>query len=347
MACNSTYYQVGVIMKDFEIGLPKDASLLVNVTDKNLYNYDFTSYSLLPLQRIASKSIAVKIKNSLFLNISEMSLIENLSNQKETEYVARIPDFAKEKIDSGEWSFGVRKKTGETYAVIKDNLSGENKSFVTLDKKIVKELGVLPELSAIQGQLASISEQIEGLNQIIQRVEKGQYNDRYAGFFSSRQLVVEGLASENESNKRELLISSIKIANETISKLMLSIHEDAALLIDSKTKSKDARRIDNLLQTSLGYLNSAVQLNLIAYTALGEKQSLFATLTNYHSFVKQVLMKENESGRTIAWLLDNAHMGDDGRIQELTNDLSTKIEVLIATYNNERTDVTENERIEN
>ena len=50
---------------------------------------------------------------------------------------------------------------------------------------------------------------------------------------------------------------------------MLSIHEDA-LLIDSKTKSKDARRIDNLLQTSLGYLNSAVQLNLIAYTALGE-----------------------------------------------------------------------------
>ena len=95
------------------------------------------------------------------------------------------------------------------------------------------------------------------------------------------------------------------------------------------------------MQTSLGYLNSAVQLNLIAYTALGEKQSLFATLTNYHSFVKQVLMKENESGSTIA------HVGDDGRIQELTNDLSTKIEVLIATYNNERTDVTENERIEN
>ena len=274
-------------------------------------------------------------------------MIKKLSNQKETEYVAKISSFAKEKIDSGEWSFGIRKKTGETYAVIKDNLSGKNKSFVTLDKKIVKELGVLPELSAIQSQLTSISEQIEGLNQIMQRVEKGQYNDRYAGFFSARQLVIEGLASENELNKRELLISSIKIANETISKLMLSIHEDATLLIDSKTKSKDARRIDNLLQTSLGYLNSTVQLNLIAYTALGEKQSLFATLTNYHSFVKQVLMKENESGRTIAWLLDNAHVGNDGRIQELTNDLSTKIELLIATYNNERIDVIENDRIEN
>ncbi|MGH2096232.1 hypothetical protein ACQ10O_14700, partial [Enterococcus faecalis] len=77
-----------------------------------------------------------------------------------------------------------------------------------------------------------------------------------------------------------------------------------------------AGRIHNLLQTSLGYLNSAGQLNLIAYTALGEKQCLFATLTNYHSFVKQLLMKENESGRTIACLLDNAHVGDDGRIQE-------------------------------
>lgn len=334
-------------MEDFEIDLPNEISLLVNVTDKNLYNYDFTSYSLLPLQRIASKSIKTKIKDSLFSNISQISLIKKLSNQKETEYVAKISSFAKEKIDSGEWSFGIRKKTGETYAVIKDNLSGKNKSFVTLDKKIVKELGVLPELSAIQSQLTSISEQIEGLNQIMQRVEKGQYNDRYAGFFSARQLVIEGLASENELNKRELLISSIKIANETISKLMLSIHEDATLLIDSKTKSKDARRIDNLLQTSLGYLNSTVQLNLISYTALGEKQSLFATLTNYHSFVKQVLMKENESGRTIAWLLDNAHVGDDGRIQELTNDLSTKIELLIATYNNERIDVIENDRIEN
>ncbi|WP_075492256.1 hypothetical protein ACF3OA_04440 [Enterococcus thailandicus] len=333
-------------MEDFQIDLPKETSLLVNVTDKNLYNYDFSSYSLLPLQRIASKSITEKIKDSLFSNISQTSLIEKMSNQKETEYVARIPDSAKKKIDSGEWSFGI-KKTGETYAVIKDNLSGENKSFVILDKRMVKDLGVLPELSAIQGQLASISEQIEGLNQIIQRVEKGQYNDRYAGFFSSRQLVVEGLASENESNKRELLISAIKIANETISKLMLSIHEDASLLIDSKTKSKDARRIDNLLQTSLGYLNSTVQLNLIAYTALGEKQPLFATLTNYHSFVKQVLMKENENGRTIAWLLDNARVGNDGRIQELTNDLSTKIEMLVATYNIERIDVIENERIEN
>ncbi|MFC0232959.1 hypothetical protein ACFFIF_03035 [Vagococcus entomophilus] len=334
-------------MEDFEIDLPKETSLLVNVTDKNLYNYDFSSYSLLPLQKIASKSITAKIKDSLFSNISQISLIEKLSNQKETEYVARISNFAKDKINSGEWSFGIRKETGETYAVIKDNLSGKNKSFVTLDKRIIKDLGVLPELSAIQGQLASISEQIEGLNQIIQRVEKGQYNDRYAGFFSARQLVVEGLASENESNKRELLISAIKIANETISKLMISIHEDSALLIDSKTKSKDARRIDNLLQTSLGYLNSTVQLNLIAYTALGEKQALFATMTNYHSFIEQVLMNKNENGKTVAWLLDNAHMGDDGRIQELTNAMSANIEVLLATYNKERVDVIENEKIEN
>ena len=101
------------------------------------------------------------------------------------------------------------------------------------------------------------------------------------------------------------------------------------------------------MQTSLGIFKfcSPTKPNS-ACTALGEN-NLFATLTNYHSFVKQVLMKENESGTTIAWLLDNAHVGDDGRIQELTNDLSTKIEVLIATYNNERTDVTENERIEN
>ena len=53
-------------MKDFEIGLPKDASLLVNVTDKNLYNYDFTSYSLLPLQKNSFKIDSGKIKTVYF-----------------------------------------------------------------------------------------------------------------------------------------------------------------------------------------------------------------------------------------------------------------------------------------
>lgn len=334
-------------MNDFEIVLPNETPLVVDVLDKNLYNYDFTSFSLLPLQETASMTFTQKIKSNIFSNISRANLIKQLSKQGETEYVANISDFAKEKLNSGEWSLGIRKKTGETYAVIKDTVSGKNKSFVTLDKKVVQNLGVLPELSAIQGQLASISEQIENLNRTIQRVEQGQYNDRFAGFFSARQLIVEGLASESGHIKKELLLSSIKLNNDTIGKLMFSIHHDALALIDIKTKPKDAIRIDNLLQTSLGYLNSSVQLNLIAYTALGEQQSLFAVLTNYHSFIEQELMRQDKYGRTVAWSLDNGHIGNGGKIVEFSTVIYNKIENIIESQKLRKIGVLKNESIKN
>lgn len=344
-------------MDNFEIDLPNERILSINVTDYSLYSYDFNAFSLLPLQKLASQSINQNIREKvmsnktlradLFSSVSKISLVNKLSNQSEIEYVANLSDIAKEKLASGEWSLGVRKKTGETYAVIKDTLTGKNKSFLTIDKKVVKDLGILPELSAIQGQLASLSEQIEVLNRNIKRIEKGQYNDRFAGFFSARQLVIEGMASENESIKYELLLGAIKLSNETVGKLMYSIHEDILALIDTKLKSRDAKRIDELLQNSLGYLNSCVQLNLIAYTVLAEQKSLYATLANYHSFIQQELIKENNDGRTVAWLLDNGHIGNDGRIVELSNNISYTIELIFESYNKDKIEVFENEKIEN
>ncbi|MFB8724587.1 hypothetical protein [Enterococcus casseliflavus] len=344
-------------MDNFEIDLPNERILSINVTDYSLYRYDFNAFSLLPLQKLASQSINQNIREKvmsnktlradLFSSVSKISLVNKLSNQSEIEYVANLSDIAKEKLASGEWSLGVRKKTGETYAVIKDTLTGKNKSFLTIDKKVVKDLGILPELSAIQGQLASLSEQIEVLNRNIQRIEKGQYNDRFAGFFSARQLVIEGMASENESIKYELLLGAIKLSNETVGKLMYSIHEDVLALIDTKLKSRDAKRIDELLQNSLGYLNSCVQLNLIAYTVLTEQKSLYATLANYHSFIQQELIKENNDGRTVAWLLDNGHIGNDGRIVELSNNISNTIELIFESYNKDKIEVFENEKIDN
>ena len=197
-------------MENFEIEIPVKEKFEVDVKNKELYNYDFQSYSLVPLQNEASLMIADKIKNNLFSHISETKLLKELVDKSgDVEYVAKLTKIAKEKLKTGEWSYGIRKKTGETYAVLKDTVSGKIKSSVTLEKRAVKELGNLPELSAIQGQLASISEQIESLNELIIRVEQGQYNDRFSGFFSARQLIVEALATKNEQLKRDLLLSAI------------------------------------------------------------------------------------------------------------------------------------------
>lgn len=113
-------------MNDFEIVLPTNTTLTVDVTDSSLYNYDFQSYSLLPLQEAAGMVVAEKIKTDLLSHVSELSVIKKLVNKDNTEYVANISEYAKEKMNSGEWSLGISKKTGETYAVIKDTVTGRN-----------------------------------------------------------------------------------------------------------------------------------------------------------------------------------------------------------------------------
>jgi len=222
-----------------------------------------------------------------------------------------------------------KKKTGETYAVIKDTASGKSKSFITLDARTVNELGNLPELSAIQGQLAAISEQIQDLNKLVKRVEQGQYNDRYAGFFSARQLVIEGLIAQDKKLKNELLLAAIKMSNQTIAKLMLAINQDANNFMDTKIKIKEAERIENLLQNSIGYLNTTIHLNLVIYSVLGEKEALISTLTNYQSFIEQTLLKESEFGKSVAWKIDNILKGEEQWFNELSEGIIKNISNLI------------------
>ena len=221
------------------------------------------------------------------------------------------------------------KKTGETYAVLKDTKTGKIKSSVTLEKKAVKELGNLPELSAIQGQLASISEQIESLNELVIRVEQGQYNDRFSGFFSARQLIVEALATRNEQLKKDLLLSAIKENNNTIAKLMMSIYTDSLAFTNLKTKQTDADRINILLQQSISYLSSAMQLNVVAYTVLEEHESVIAVLSNYKSFTEQTLLEPKYDGKSLAWRIDNFTKGNSNAFINLTQSISENIEVLV------------------
>ena len=319
-------------MESFEIEIPKIEHFEVDVRKKELYNYDFQSYSLTPLQKEASLVVANKIRNNLFTHIPEAKLLKKLVEKNDNdnvEYVAKLSEVAKEKLKSGEWSYGIRKKTGETYAVLKDTETGKIKSSVTLEKRAVKDLGNLPELSAIQGQLASISEQIESLNELVIRVEQGQYNDRFSGFFSARQLIVEALATRNEQLKKELLLSAIKENNNTIAKLMMSIYTDSIDFTNLKTKQTDAKRINILLQQSISYLSSAMQLNVVAYTVLEEHESVIAVLSNYKAFTEQTLLEPKYDGKSLAWKIDNFTKGNSNTFINLTQSISENVNALV------------------
>lgn len=317
-------------MENFEIDIATQEQFEIDVRKKELYNYNFQSYSLVPLQREASLIIADKIKKNIFTHISEAKLLKKLVLENDDiEYVAKLSAFAKEKLKSGEWSYGIRKNTGETYAVLKDTVSGKIKSSVTLEKRITKELGNLPELSAIQGQLSSISEQIESLNKLVIRVEQGQYNDRFSGFFSARQLIIEALATRNEQLQKDLLLFAIKENNSTIAKLMMSIYTDSLDFTNLYTKPKDAIRINVLLQQSISYLSSVMQLNVVAYTVLEEHESVMAVLSNYKAFIEQTLLEPKYDGKNLAWKIDNFTKGNNSSFVKLTQDISKNIDILV------------------
>ena len=56
-------------MENFEIQIPEIGDFEIDVRKKELYNYNFHSYSLVPLQKEASLIITDKIRNNLFAHI--------------------------------------------------------------------------------------------------------------------------------------------------------------------------------------------------------------------------------------------------------------------------------------
>lgn len=309
-------------MDKLVITLPDKADLNINILNKNLYIYDFNSYNLASLQEIAGLSIANKIKNIIFNNSAEIQTIQKAKRKNDPEYVAQLSETVKQKLAANELQFVTRKETGETSALLKNSKTGKIFGAVNLDRKVEKNIGDLTTLITMQSQLNTISDQLSELNNLVVRMEQGQYNDRFSGFFSSRQLLVEAIASKNDETKQSLLINATVISNQTIAQLMLSINQDTLDFVNMKTKPKDAKRINALLQQSIGYLNSSIQINLVAYSLLEEEKALMATLLNYQSFLEQTLLKKDmKTDKSIAWMIDNIQSGFSGKFTEISTEI--------------------------
>lgn len=295
-------------MKDYEIMIPLETDYYFVPTNPKLYDYSFKTFAIAPLQKEAKNNLKASVSEVLSKNnMSTFQLIKKLMTPRSTELVANLTTQAESMIKSGQWSLGIKSDTGELLGIIRDNTTGQIKSQVTLtEKKIARDLGSVPALVAVQAQLTEISSKIDQLNNNILQVEQGQYNDRYAGFFTGRQLTIEAFAATNPHIKMNLLLEAVKNNTATSSKLMVSIKEDAKLLTDPGLSIKDAERKTKQIETSLIYLNGAVQLNLVAYSVLREQQALQATLLNYEAFVNQTLLnRPNKKEHSVAWFIDN------------------------------------------
>lgn len=313
-------------MEEFEISIPLNSELSnINPLDLNYYSYDFKS-SLSPLQEESERLLVEQVRKNLFSSLNEVEFLERIFDDKEVEYIASLDSY-KAKIKSGVVQLTIKKSNGDILPILKDTQTGKIIAQVPLKEREISNLGNLPEVLALQGQLAEISEQIETLNRLVVRVEQGQYNDRYAGVFSARQSIVESLVVEDEEIKKKLLVSSVIELNNTKSQLMMSIYSDATDYTNPKIKKREAKKIEQHLKESMKFLNDAIQLSLIAYTSLGEKKAILSTLMDYKSFIEQILLTPSPTSRTLAWQLDN--FSDNGLFEETSHNLIRTLNVVL------------------
>lgn len=185
----------------------------------------------------------------------------------------------------------------------------------------------------MQHQLNEISEQISNLSSLVFSIEQGQYDDRFSGFLSSRQTLIEGLISSDTQTRKTLILSSIVNNNETIGKLMFSLRREANLFINPNVSTEQANESEHFLNESFWYLNQTIQLNLIAYVALGEIRPLTASLNNYKAFIEQVLLTSDKNGKTLSWHIDNTHVGNQGKLGLTARYITTQIDGLVKKTN--------------
>ncbi|WP_056975959.1 hypothetical protein [Lacticaseibacillus sharpeae] len=335
-------------MSKYEIVLPGPNQEVLDVTDPKLYTYDLSSDPLKGLQVASANQGLQRLSRALHSSIANTELINQLATGNKTEYIANFSEETRQKLASGEWRLGVRKDSQQMYGMLIDSATKRTKAIADLEPIVVQNLGTLPVLAAIQGQLSEIANKIANLTTAVQRVEQGQYNDRFAGVFSARQLLIEGLAATNVGIKTNLLTKSVMISSEAASELMMALRTDSVELIKKKDNGPETARLESLVRQSLTYLNTAVQIKLAAYTALGEEPALIATLSGYQTFLKQSLLTTGTVGEhSVAWLIDNGHHGkNDNPIFELTSRVAESSAELIEQVRQDRIGETEHERIE-
>lgn len=77
-------------MENFDIDLPIDDDLIINVLDDDLYNYDLQSFSLVSLQEAAEKTLLKNIKTKILGNSALLESIAKKLGHTDTEYIAKF-----------------------------------------------------------------------------------------------------------------------------------------------------------------------------------------------------------------------------------------------------------------
>jgi len=315
-----------------------DDIMIIDTKDMDVLNSELYSDASknLPMQIFESSQLVLMKKTSRLMTQSPayISFIRSLKPSKIME--ANLTETAKQMLDKGEWLLKYS-KTKEGFLPVLVDKSNHFVHQVTLKTK-----NIAPQLSdslnslATQQQLAAVMQQLEVMNNSIQRIERGQRDDRIGLFFSARQQFIEATAMSNGALQEQALLNAAKTANDARFQLMQAMKSDVNEIIGNKKLSKKERdRLSDGVREAMRYINDSTGLCIAAFSALGEQKSMQAALMSYKCFIENTLLSDVDGGNMKAYeALHSNWAGNDNEWLSMPIKLVDTVETAILKTKN-------------
>ncbi len=171
----------------------------------------------------------------------------------------------------------------------------------------IKEIQKNPELFnalgslAMQVQLAELAETVEEVKVIVDRIIRGQENDRLALAKSCELKLLQAFKIKDERTRRDALLKIAHDAEDSRNKLMRS-HEDKIKFIQERPERgkfwdknlKDVPDTMLKIREEINVINRVSFVEAYAYWELGEKEAAIQSLMVQKQFINQVYISDDD-----------------------------------------------------
>ena len=249
------------------------------------------------------------------LHLTKEMLDAIKSEPTDTEFVLVINDAVKQGLESGELEL-MRRKTGEVLGAVTKRSGNSNKRVVAGLLDAVERTAPSIEPSqrmanitvdlaniAIQQQLSEIHSELKGIADAVERIERGQWTDRFSHISSAESALQSAYAMKNEDERRaeiQLARGHLQDGTAKISEAMKDLLDGVEpvperryqivlkMLLNWGNYYDETRSWFNLIDDCSKMLDKAYMLLCLSAVALGEPKVIKITLDEYRDRLKEM-----------------------------------------------------------
>ena len=337
---------------------------LLDATDKSLYSFNgrgaltklCEASDIMTFDRLLETVDGDFVRTAALKIPALLKALEALSGQP--EFVAKLPKEARKKLASGEYSWLEAKDGSGLLPILRDATGFSAQARL---EEVTSRPDLMDSLVNVaqSNNLAMLADQINQLSDAVERIAAGQHFDRIARFYAARQLYIEAMSMTNPEHRQVALLNAAQIATEAAAALQQELKYELGSL--AKTKGlKQLKHSTETIAEGFTRLNDTVQISVFAYSALGERQALLASVRGYQCFIEDTLLSvpdkvgvANYEGVTLAEIMHSCSEQSDLDWRQVPVDIVATCERVIETEREARialipsTDQREDEEADN